>query len=163
MVGPQELTTQVAAAKDPFIGHGSDREEAITGVSKIKEIDTSTYDIATFEESDIQKLYSDEQYRVGNHGVIVEGLVYLPSVDEVPSGLRTGGEPVLLLHFVMVCCAADCVPKVLVLRGVDSGVVQENTWMRVWGVTTHIEGGAMMLDILKIERLAKPTYPYLIP
>ncbi len=167
ITGPKELTVQMASAKDPFAGYRNMEEGTGSVLEGIEEIDPDSYDLSTFKTADLQKLYTDPVYRQGHHGVIVEGLVYKPPADEIPRQLQDGTQKLLLLHFVMVCCAADCTPKVVLLRGISPEELTENTWVRVWGVSSHIGEGTnaeiMMLTILQHQKLARPTYPYLMP
>jgi uncharacterized membrane protein YcgQ (UPF0703/DUF1980 family) len=165
--GPGELTVQMTLAKDPFVrfhtGRGTDKPLIV----ETEEIDPDQYDTADFIESDLQRLYTVPDFRKGKHGVAVEGLVYKPPEDEIPPLLHDGEQKVLLIHFVMVCCAADSIPRVVLLNGIEPEEMTENTWIKAWGVTSLIAGDTsaeiMTITVIRHKKLTRPTYPYLRP
>lgn len=164
-VGPQTLSVQAAAAKNPFLSAASGPAGDTVIPAAEEAVDYSRYDPATFETTDILKLYTDKAFTQAHRGAVIEGLVYKPGAAELPAGLQIEGPPVMLLHFMMICCAADCVPRVVLLENINAVHIPENTWLRVRGVPgwTGARGDIVKVHVLEWEPIAKPTYPYLLP
>ena len=66
----------------------------------------------------------------------------------------------LLVHYVMVCCAADLRP-VSVLLKYPAGYLPENgKWVKVRGIASRDEKG-VVLEVHTIEPIREPNPPYL--
>jgi uncharacterized repeat protein (TIGR03943 family) len=98
------------------------------------------------------------------------GMVFRPDAAQVAT-LKGSPDPkdvpLLLYRFEITCCAADALPRSVVLTGVDPAAYAADTWLRVRGSLTpsglvpHSTGGLAVLEATSVEVIPEPKYPFL--
>jgi hypothetical protein len=96
------------------------------------------------------------------------GMVFTPTQaqrDSLPERPDAATVPHLLYRFEIVCCAADALPKAVILRGLPTDPPWPNdTWIRVRARVERAadnSGNLTVLNASAFERIAAPASPFI--
>jgi hypothetical protein len=78
----------------------------------------------------------------------------------LPANRPRQADPVVLLRFSMVCCAADAVPVAVQVAGLPPAEVEDGMWVEVHGTIGDFKGEAV-LQADTWKRVPAPAEPFL--
>ncbi len=78
----------------------------------------------------------------------------------LPANRPRQADPVVLLRFSMVCCAADAVPVAVQVAGIAQAEVEDGMWIEVRGTVGDFKGEAVV-QAESWKRVPAPAEPFL--
>ena len=123
-------------------------------------------DNAGYIRTDVLDIIQNREYHSGEPRVSLSGMVYIvKDTDSIPGGLDREEYRIIIIRYLMTCCAADAQPISVVLDGIDPGGLKNGEWYGVRGTSELIHEGLFIPRIIvhEISHIPEPVNPYIYP